>query len=114
MIDQQSDLEAAFDFYLRTLGPDLPEPEREFCFAYHLGRKFRFDFAWPYERLAVEVDGGIYKPGGGRHGQDSDRVKLNLAAQCGSRVLRFSGAMLHDDPAGMIEQIRAALSTKES
>ena len=35
----------------------LPDHEREFYFAKEIGRRWRFDFAWPLHRLAVEIEG---------------------------------------------------------
>lgn len=58
--------------------------------------------------VALEVDGGQWKAGGGRHNKDSDRIKLNLAAIMGWRVLRFSYAMLRDE-AACLDVIRRAL-----
>ncbi len=57
-------------------------------------RRFRFDFAHPVKQLAIEVDGGQYVPGGGRHnrraGFEKDIEKLNLATLAGWAVLRFT------------------------
>ena len=39
--------------------------EREYKF--HKTRKWRFDFAYPDIQLAVEIDGGQWRAGGGRH-----------------------------------------------
>jgi hypothetical protein len=47
-------LEDELAWGLRAAG--IIPPEREYVFAE--GRRFRFDFAWPRQRLAVEVDGG--------------------------------------------------------
>ena len=69
---------------------ELPEPERELKF--HPVRKWRFDFAWPAYRVAVEVDGGIFS--GGRHstgpGLAADHEKRNAAIELGWRVLVFT------------------------
>jgi very-short-patch-repair endonuclease len=108
-----SDLEAAFLFHLRTLAPELlPDLEQEYRF--HPRRRWRFDFAWPCHRVAVEVDGGQWAAGGGRHNRDSDRIKMNQAAVMGFRVLRFSGSMLSQDPAGCIVTLREALAREEA
>ena len=80
--------------------------DREYKF--HPTRKFRADFAAPRYRLLIEVDGGQWKAGGGRHNTDADRAKLNEAAAMGWRVLRFSPAMLQD-PDGVVRVIRAAM-----
>lgn len=100
----KSDLEALFLWHARIAG--LPQPETEYRFC---DRKFRFDAAWPDERAAVEIDGGQWAPGGGRHAKDADREKHNLAVLHGWRVLRFSGEMLEADPLTCIEQVRRLL-----
>ena len=68
----------------------LPSPAREFKF--HPRRRWRFDFAWPIYKVAVEVDGGIYSRG--RHvrgsGFERDAEKRNAAVMAGWRVLHFT------------------------
>jgi very-short-patch-repair endonuclease len=96
-----------FDALWRALAPDAPLPESEYRF--HPTRRWRFDFAWPAQRVAVEVDGGQWRAGGGRHNTDQDREKLNTAAAMGWRVLRFSHTALDTDPAGCVELVEAAL-----
>jgi len=94
----------------RALAPgDLPGPVPEYRF--HPVRRWRFDFAWPAERggLALEVDGGQWMAGGGRHNGDKDREKLNVAACLGWRVLRVTPRDLETDPAGCVELVAAAL-----
>ena len=79
------------------------EPVTEHPFARHLGRRWRFDFAWPALMLAVEVDGGAWVPGGGRHtrgaGFAADHDKFNRATLLGWRVLRFTSRHLADGSA---------------
>ena len=79
------------------------EPVTEHPFAKHLGRRWRFDFAWPDRWLAVEVDGGAWAPGGGRHtrgaGFAADHDKMNRAMLLGWRVLRFTSRHLADGSA---------------
>jgi|BioPla2DNA2_1021312.scaffolds.fasta_scaffold02504_21 very-short-patch-repair endonuclease len=57
-------------------------------------RKFRFDYALPDYKLAIEIDGGIWKQGGGRHNRASgwlvDQEKMNLAVSQGWRILHFT------------------------
>jgi very-short-patch-repair endonuclease len=66
----------------------LPKPELEFKF--HPVRKFRFDFAWPKYRVALEVQGGIWIAGGHSRGAGvvKDMEKENHACQLGWRVLK--------------------------
>jgi very-short-patch-repair endonuclease len=63
-------------------------PEREWQF--HPTRKFRFDFAFPDAKLAVEIEGGIWR--GGRHcrgtGFENDCIKYSEAAILGWRIIR--------------------------
>ena len=63
-------------------------PYREWQF--HPVRLWRFDFAWPDHKLALEVDGGIWVRGahGRGTGIQRDQEKLNAAAVLGWRVLR--------------------------
>lgn len=73
----------------------LPTPHREYRF--HDTRLWRFDFAWPQQSVALEVDGGIWRQG--RHtrgaGWLKDTEKLNTAAAMGWRLLRCTPQMLH-------------------
>lgn len=107
-----SELERVFSHWLTLLAPGaLAGAVVEYRFS--PPRRWRFDWAWPACRVAVEIDGGQWAARGGRHNSDKDREKLNAAAAGGWRVLRFSGAMLAADPAGCIEQVQAALSYSE-
>ena len=102
-------MKSTFDYLLRVLAPDLPDPETEYRFA--PPRKWRMDFAWPIERVAVELDGGVYS--GGRHTRGSgfvkDCEKLNAATVRGWRVLRYTTDMLEHEPETAIAQLRALL-----
>lgn len=77
----------------------LPKPEREFRFDPE--RRWRFDFAWPEYRLAVEVEGAVWAQG--RHTRGSgyvkDLEKYNSAAKAGWLVLRFTTEQVLDDTA---------------
>lgn len=104
-----SNLEAAFLTRLRQLAPGVPAPEREYRFA--LPRKWRFDMCWPAQRLAVELEGGVWS--GGRHtrpaGFEADVEKYNCATVEGWRVLRCTAKMLDTDPAAFIALVVDAL-----
>jgi very-short-patch-repair endonuclease len=68
----------------------LPDPCVELKF--HPTRRWRFDAAWPHAKIAVEIDGGVFLPGGGRHsrgaGYRADCEKYAEAAILGWRVIR--------------------------
>lgn len=68
----------------------VKKPVREYRF--HETRKFRFDFAWIEEKLAVEIEGGIWINGGHNRGvgYSKDMEKYNLATLRGWRILRFA------------------------
>jgi len=106
----------------------LPEPEREYRFAARslgLGpgirerlrraglKDWRFDFAWPEHRLAVEVEGGSWSKG--RHvrgtGFEEDCEKYNAASFDEWAVLRFTTAMVRDGRA--LATIKRALAAPE-
>lgn len=92
-----SPLEAKLALIIRAAG--LPPPQREFFF--HPKRQWRFDFAWPAVKLAVEVEGGIWT--GGRHvtgaGFAKDCEKYAEAAMLGWRVIRVVDVHLNDGKA---------------
>lgn len=78
------------DWFSDILGAyRLPVPEREYVF--FEGRKWRFDYAWPSMRVAVEIDGGGFR---GAHQQvarrGADELKRNWAIASGWRVFSFN------------------------
>lgn len=89
-----SHLEDTLAFQIRAT--KLPSPETEYRF--DPSRRWRFDFAWPDRKVAVEVEGGTWT--GGRHVRpaafENDCVKYAEAAIAGWRVLRVTGDMLDD------------------
>jgi very-short-patch-repair endonuclease len=80
-------------FALHCRAEDL-SPVREYRFV--PARMFRFDFAFVADKLAVEIEGGVWT--GGRHlrgqGFESDCIKYNWATRLGWRVLRYSTAQV--------------------
>lgn len=70
----------------------FPKPVSEFQF--HPSRRWRFDFAWPEAKVAIEIDGGGFKFGGGKHMQPRDLEKLNTAVSLGWKVYRFTPGMI--------------------
>jgi hypothetical protein len=97
-------------------------PFREYPFAaHHVGtgkgvkqrlllaglKNWRFDFAWPEHRLAVEVEGGQWS--GGRHtrgkGFTEDIAKYHHAMLLGWTVYRCEGRLIErGDAAGFIKR----------
>lgn len=58
---------------------------------FHPVRRWRFDYASPDIKVAVEIDGGVFRYGRHNHptGYISDMEKLDEAASMGWLVLRF-------------------------
>jgi len=67
----------------------LPKPQQEYRFL--IDRKWRFDFAWPEKKVAMEIDGGVMNQG--RHNRSSgfilDAEKYNKAVEHGWRVVKL-------------------------
>lgn len=78
--------EALLSLQLRATKIEPPVME----YVFHPERRWRFDFAWPSRRLALEIEGGIYTRG--RHtrpaGFKADAEKYNEAVLRGWRLLR--------------------------
>lgn len=92
MPKKKSEGEEAFALHCHERG--VVSPLREWRF--DPTRRYRFDFAWPAKKIAVEVEGGIWS--NGRHTRPSgfanDCEKYNLAALNGWRVLRYTTEMV--------------------
>lgn len=72
--------------YFREVGIRYPV----FEFQFHPVRKWRFDMAWWPEMVALEVQGGTWRKGGGAHrgtGAERDYEKFTEAACLGWRIL---------------------------
>ena len=71
---------------LASIGLPNPEPEFKFCET----RRWRFDFAWKEFKLALEIEGMVWR--NGRHTRGSgfvkDMEKYNNAAKLGWRIIR--------------------------
>lgn len=79
-------------------------------FQFHPERKWRFDFAWPYCKVALEVQGGIWINGGHSRGSGikRDMEKENAAVCLGWRVAKCVPADLYK--AETLAMIREALA----
>jgi hypothetical protein len=69
-----------------TDGLPMPEPE----FQFEPSRRWRFDWCWPEQKVALEIEGAVWTRG--RHtrgaGFIKDMEKYNHAAAMGYRVIR--------------------------
>lgn len=76
-------------------------------FAFHPTRKWRFDFAIPDIKLAIEVQGGTYIRGGHSRGagQGKDYEKHNAATELGWRVLFADTKMLGKNEIGRTVEV---------
>jgi very-short-patch-repair endonuclease len=104
-----SKLESRFLFLWRVAqGPTL---EREFRF--HPERKWRADFAHMESHTLIEIEGGIFIPGGGRHsrgmGYAKDAEKYLEAVLAGWTVIRLTEKQLELD---FIERIVSLVSAR--
>lgn len=74
--------------FFETHGILLPTPEYRFA----PPRRWRFDFAWPDHKVALEVEGGVWTEG--RHTRGAgflgDMEKYNEAACLGWRIVRVT------------------------
>lgn len=91
----------ASDLHPLTLVPlicltdHLPAPVAEFKF--HPTRKWRFDWCWPDQKVALEVNGGVWTRGRHVRGQGylNDLEKLNEAQLIGWMVLQITPQTAH-------------------
>lgn len=64
------------------------------------GRQFRFDYAWPEQKVALECEGGTWQKERTGHtsgkGFESDCEKYSLAAAHGWLVIRATTDQIHD------------------
>jgi hypothetical protein len=85
-----NDAELLFLFQVKATG--LPFPICQHRFAQCIGREWRFDFAWPAHKIALEVQGGIWIKGA--HADPKailrNMEKQNYAALLGWRQFQFS------------------------
>lgn len=86
----------------------FPEWVEEYRFC---ERRWRFDFAWPEQMVALEVEGGIWKGKYGGHtsgkGFTKDCDKYNTATAMGWRVFRITNVHVKD--ASFVDWLRVAL-----
>lgn len=85
----------------------LPMPAREVLII--PGRDFRFDYAWPLVKVAVEQQG--FRDHSTRKGLQRDYEKLNLAQAAGWKVFQFTPKQLAS--IDTIEWLRVQLAKVE-
>tara|TARA_R110002095_G_scaffold165188_5_gene143401 strand:+ start:814 stop:1176 length:363 start_codon:yes stop_codon:yes gene_type:complete len=105
-VKKKPDLESVFLKIWREV-TGLPPPEREYQF--HPTRRWRLDFAWLKQRVAVEIQGGVFLKGRTGHtsgvGVQRDCEKGNAATSLGWRVLHFTTQDLRQKPVQCCEQV---------
>jgi very-short-patch-repair endonuclease len=82
----------------------LPLPHREYAV---MDAAYRLDFAWPEQKLAVELDG--YASHSSAKAFGDDRSRQNELVLAGWTVLRFTWDDVCGEPDKVAGQIRAAL-----
>lgn len=93
-----------FRLLLRAKRIPVPVPEYRF----DTTRRWRFDYAWPERRFALEVEGGVWTRGRHTRGKGylADMEKYNSAAVQGWTVIRVTPADLcTDNTIAMLESI---------
>lgn len=101
----RSKLELALAFQIRAAGLITPVVE----FKAIPARRYRWDFAWPGQKLLVEVQGGIWAKGGHSTGKGitRDAEKSNLATLAGYRCITVTGEQIKSGQA--LRWIQSAL-----
>lgn len=74
-------------------------------------RNSRFDFAWPEQKVACEIEGGTWQRGGHTTGTgyQKDCEKYNRAIELGWRVLRYTPQMVEAAPDEVIAQVERVI-----
>ena len=100
----RSHAEVLFGLLCRSAGFPPPVEQHQF----HGSRRWRFDFAWPDHRIAVEIEG--ITPGGGRHqrfmGFMADATKYEAAMLEGWTVYRVPAPWLDKRPKQVMDTLR--------
>jgi very-short-patch-repair endonuclease len=87
MLKMRSKGEEVFKCQCNLFSIEMPIEEYRF----HPTRRWRFDFAWPQYKIAVEIEGGIYSKGRHTRGQGyaNDCNKYNSAVELGWSIYRY-------------------------
>lgn len=76
-------------------------------------RSFKLDLGNAELKLAVEVDGGLMRAGGGKHATSRDKEKVRELVIDGWFVLIFASTEVHRDPLGCIADIRRLVEARQ-
>jgi hypothetical protein len=133
----KSEPERAFETLLRWR--KIPDPEWHYRFTRE--RRWHLDAAWPAERVAVEIQGGLYGPtvrcnfcgktvtkvgadgkpypvreAGGRHvrgtGYESDMEKHNAAIALGWTLLYLTPTQIENEPNEFLDMLHEMLEVR--
>ena len=113
---KKKDRYAFFPVYCKSIINATLVPEHRF----HPVRMWRFDFAIPELKIAIEVEGGFFSKGVSGHSSGKmareDMEKYNTAALLGWRLLRLMPEQLDNQAtfdviASMILQVKHELNT---
>lgn len=104
---QPSVAERKFSIYWRAIKGQQYQEELQF----HEGRRWRFDFAWPEVKVALEIEGGVFIGGGHVRGRayTNNCEKYNEALFDGWRVFRLTPDQI---TAANLERIKAFLQSE--
>lgn len=95
-----------FESWCYAAGLGFPEHEHRF----HPTRRWRFDYAWPERKVALEIEGGAFTQG--RHtrgaGFKADLEKYSEAAALGWRIIRVVPEDLYEGKT--LDLLRRALA----
>ena len=83
---RESQPEREFAFQLQHSNIQHLPYVRDFRFAQLHGRRFEIDFAWLDARLGVEIQGGIWRRGGGAHSRPANLERDVEKAQAALRL----------------------------
>jgi very-short-patch-repair endonuclease len=95
------------------LFPNLPRPIMQHRF--HPQRRWRFDFCFPEQLIAIEIDGGGFVRGAHNRApqQAKDFEKQNAAVRMGWKVLRFNTVHMKDAEAVATEVAEMLTDARE-
>ena len=95
---------------LRTYGISIPDAELKF----HPKRKWKFDFSWSKQKVAVEIHGGVWSNGHHVRGQGfiDDREKVRAAQELGWIVLEYATGMVDYEQIKRVLEMRNGDSKK--